>query len=111
MGLLKNLIEKIKNKKSSENAEEEEARTYERQQKMIRKYEMKQLSADERELMRIAKEEREKIIHKQLEGYRKQKQQEYIHGKINRGNFIVRDDPNLFKNNNIFTNKSRRINK
>ena len=100
MGLIQNIIAKLRKKK-------EESEDYSRRQKMMEQFETKKLSSNERELLRFQNEEREKRIKSKLGKYRKIENDEVWHGRKTNPVFapnVTKGNKELFKNNkNIFT--------
>ena len=91
MGILKNIIGKIKNKK--ERYEEAEI-----DEKVARKLEERKKNANERELERYQEENRQKAIAKQLEVFRKRKQHEMFHTNHFTHNKNIFNGKSVFKN-------------
>jgi len=94
MGIIQNIIRKVKEKK----AEKEQ---YENRQKIIEGYETRKLDSNERELLRYREEARKARIKKELETIRKRKNDELWSGHL--GNPV--DAPNVTANHKeIFKN-------
>ena len=107
MGLIQNLIRKIRSGK-------EERASYERGRRIEENYETRKLNANERELITWQEEDRQKMIKQMLERYRKNKQHEIWSGKVGNPVYaknIIKNNRNIFSTQpHIFNNKDNLFN-
>jgi len=108
MGILKNILEKMK-------ARKEMAKQYQNEQRIQEVYQERKLSANERELMNLMEKDRQEVIKRELERRRKEMQHRWMSGKDGNPAYlpnVVHDDKNLFRHTHLFSgkpNKPRRI--
>ena len=103
MGIIQNLIKSWKEKK-------EEKKRMENLQKWQEQIDTKKLNANERELMRFKEEQRQERIKAELGKFRKARMNKIWRGKTFNPVYapnIIKDDKNLFKNNNLFFKKAK----
>ncbi len=102
MGLIGNLLQKLKEKR-------ERKKQFEEEQRLIENFEIRKLNSNERELLKFQEEERQKKIKEALENFRKKRQQEIWSGKIGNPLYtdnVIKGQKNLFKNErNLFAAK------
>lgn len=100
MGIIQNLLEKLKSRKAKYAEAEEDLRIH-------KKLEQRQLSSNERELNSYLEEERQRKIKSMVEQFRKKKRDEFWHGNniIDKKNIFANQSSIMKNNKNLYRGK------